>query len=56
MIILDNVITDRGSKYSVSGGPCRSGDEAQAVLAELKRTKKFAKSTHNSWGSSAAVR
>ena len=50
MIILDNVITDRGSKYAVAGGPCRSGDEAWAFLAELKRNKKFAKATHNSWG------
>ena len=50
MIILDNVITDRGSKYAVSGGPCHSADEARTFLAELKRNKRFAKATHNSWG------
>ena len=50
MIILDNVITDRGSKYAVSGGPCSSADEARIFLAELKRNKKIAKATHNSWG------
>ena len=50
MIILDSVITDRGSKYAVSGGPYRSADEARTFLAELKRNKKFAKATHNSWG------
>ena len=50
MIVLENVITDRGSKYAVSGGPCRSADEARAFLADLKRNKKFAKATHNSWG------
>ena len=50
MLILDNVITDRGSKYAVSGGACRSSDEARIFLAELKRNKKFAKATHNSWG------
>lgn len=50
MLILDNVIRDRGSRYAVSGGPCRSGDEARVFLAELKRNKKFAKATHNSWG------
>jgi putative IMPACT (imprinted ancient) family translation regulator len=50
MMILDNVITDRGSKYAVSGGPCRSADQAKAFLDELKRNKKFAKATHNSWG------
>lgn len=50
MIILDNVIVDRGSKYAVSGGSCRSADDARIFLAELKRSKKFAKATHNSWG------
>lgn len=50
MLILDNVITDRGSRYAVSGGECRSSDEARIFLAELKRNKKFAKATHNSWG------
>lgn len=50
MIILDNVIVDRGSRYAVSGGACRSADEARAFLAALKQTKKFAKATHNSWG------
>jgi putative IMPACT (imprinted ancient) family translation regulator len=49
MLILDNVISDRGSKYAVSGGPCRSADEARIFLAELKRNKKFARATHNSW-------
>jgi putative IMPACT (imprinted ancient) family translation regulator len=50
MMILDNVIADRGSKYAVSGGPCRSSDEARVFVAELKRNKRFAKATHNSWG------
>lgn len=50
MIILDNVIADRGSKYAVSGAPCRSAEEARALVVELKRNKKFAKATHNSWG------
>ena len=50
MITLDNVITDRGSKYAVSGGPCHAADEARRFLAELKSNKKFARATHNSWG------
>ncbi|TDQ67175.1 uncharacterized protein UPF0029 [Maritalea mobilis] len=49
MIILDNIISDRGSKYAVSGGPCHSADEAKAFIKELKRKKKFAKATHNTW-------
>ncbi|EBA08180.1 YigZ family protein [Sagittula stellata] len=50
MLILQNIISDRGSRYAVSGGPCASGEAAQAFLAQLKRNKKFAKATHNSWG------
>jgi putative IMPACT (imprinted ancient) family translation regulator len=49
MIILENIITDRGSKYAVSGGACHSADEAKVFLKELKRNKKFAKATHNTW-------
>jgi putative IMPACT (imprinted ancient) family translation regulator len=49
MKTLDNILTDRGSKYSVSGAPCASEQEAKALLKELKRNKKFAKATHNSW-------
>lgn len=43
----DNILTDRGSKYAVSGGPAASKDEALALVKELKRQKKFAKATHN---------
>ncbi|MCA0997491.1 MULTISPECIES: YigZ family protein [Roseobacteraceae] len=50
MRILENIISDRGSKYAVSGGPCASEEEAKAFLKELKRNKKFAKATHNTWG------
>ena len=49
MIILDNVITDRGSKYAVSGGACHSAGEARDFIAELKGNRKFAKATHHSW-------
>lgn len=50
MQVFDNVISDRGSKYAVSGGICRSEAEAKAFIRELKRIKKFAKATHNTWG------
>ena len=49
MIVLENIISDRGSRYAVSGGPCRNDAEARAFLKELKRRKKFAKATHNTW-------
>lgn len=50
MKIIDNVVTDRGSKYAVSGGVCQSANEAKAFIKELQRNKKFAKATHNTWG------
>lgn len=49
MQTFDRIISDRGSKYSVSGGECRSPDEASAFIKKLCRKKKFAKATHNTW-------
>ena len=49
MLVLDNIISDRGSKYAVSGGPCGSEEAAKSFIKELCRKKKFAKATHNSW-------
>ncbi len=46
---LENIITDRGSRYAVSGGPCHSAEDARIFLKQLKRQKKYAKATHNSW-------
>ena len=50
MLVLENIISDRGSRYAVSGGPCRSEQDAKRFLDDLKTRKKFAKATHNSWG------
>lgn len=50
MRVIEDIISDRGSKYAVSGAPCGSEEEAKALIRELKRTKKFAKATHNTWG------
>lgn len=44
-----HVLTDRGSKYAVSGGRVRARAEIDAFLKDLKRAKKFARATHNSW-------
>ncbi|RDW13344.1 YigZ family protein [Paracoccus thiocyanatus] len=49
LAVFDKIISDRGSRYAVSGGPACTRAEAQALLAELKRNKRFAKATHNSW-------
>ena len=50
MKVYENIITDRGSKYAVSGGDCNSAQEAKAFIKQLCRNKKFAKATHNTWG------
>ena len=44
-----NVLTDRGSKYAVSGGRATNRAEVDAFLKSLKRNKRFAKATHNTW-------
>lgn len=49
MLTLDNIISDRGSRYAVSGAPCCSAKEVDALLKALKSNRKFAKATHNSW-------
>lgn len=49
MLIFDKIISDRGSRYAVSGGPAANRDEVRALLADLRRNKRFAKATHHSW-------
>lgn len=46
---LKAVLSDRGSSYAVSGGPVRDRVEVSAFLKALKRDKKFARATHNTW-------
>lgn len=46
---IDPVLTDRGSKYAVSGAPADSRDAAKALVKNIKRAKKYAKATHNTW-------
>ncbi|MDC1454830.1 YigZ family protein [Amylibacter sp.] len=50
MKIIQNVLTDKGSKYSVSGGLAYSKLQARDFIKDLKRNKKFSKATHNTWG------
>lgn len=50
MLQIANVVTDRGSKYAVSGGPVTNRADIDAFLKQLKRDRKFAKATHNTWG------
>lgn len=47
---IEAVLSDKGSKYAVSGGPVASREQAAAFIKDLKRKKKYAKATHNTWG------
>ena len=49
MIRIDDVLRDRGSRYAVTGGPVQGRAGADAFVAALRREKRFAKATHNSW-------
>lgn len=49
MLMLGEVLRDRGSRYAVSGGPVAGRAGVEAFLAELKREKRYAKATHNTW-------
>lgn len=49
LTIYENVLTDRGSKYAVAGAPAATKQDALAAVKALKRDKKFAKATHNTW-------
>jgi len=49
MQVFENILTDRGSKYAVSGGPVDNRDEARQFVKALCRQKKFARATHNTW-------
>ncbi len=47
---LGNILSDRGSKYAVSGCPVGSRAEIDAAVKALLRDKAYTKATHNTWG------
>ena len=44
-----NIIVDRGSHYSVTGGKVLKREEVKEFFKKLKKDKKYASATHNSW-------
>jgi len=46
---IENVLSDRGSKYSVSGGAVTKTADVKKFLHKLTSKKKYAKATHNTW-------
>jgi putative IMPACT (imprinted ancient) family translation regulator len=49
MIVLEDLIRDRGSRYAAAIGTVRTKAEIEAFLATLRQHRKFAKATHHSW-------
>ncbi|WP_170331890.1 YigZ family protein [Ruegeria arenilitoris] len=49
LIRLGVILTDRGSKYAVSGAAVSTRADVDAVLQDLKTDKAYAKATHNTW-------
>ncbi|MEP1355852.1 MAG: YigZ family protein [Tateyamaria sp.] len=47
---LGHILTDKGSKYAVSGCPVTDRSMIDAALKSLKRDRSYAKATHNTWG------
>ena len=47
--IISSALSDRGSKYAVSGAQAYDKSEIDKLLKSLKSKKKFAKATHHSW-------
>jgi putative IMPACT (imprinted ancient) family translation regulator len=48
-------IVDRGSKYSVTGGAVEGVDDIKKFLERVKKDKKYAKATHNSYAARIAI-
>lgn len=49
MIVLEDLVRDRGSRYAAAAGIVASRQEIDAFLAALRRRRKFDKATHHSW-------
>ena len=47
--MLGAILSDKGSKYAVSGCAVRDSAGVDAALKLLKRDKAYAKATHNTW-------
>lgn len=48
-VLHEKIIEDRGSRYSVSIGRVEGREDIKSFLTTLKKRKKYAKATHNSW-------
>lgn len=49
MIVLEDILRDRGSRYAAAVGPVKSRSDIDAFLADLRQRRKFNRATHHSW-------
>ena len=49
MIVLEDVLRDRGSRYAATIGKVHSPQDIDTFLGTLRRRRKFDKATHHSW-------
>ncbi len=49
MIVLEDILRDRGSRYAAAVGVVRNRAEIDTLLAALRSRRRFAKATHHSW-------
>lgn len=55
MIILEDFLRDRGSRYAVAAGTVHTKADIDAFLAALRQRRKFDKATHHSWAALLAA-
>ena len=49
LVVFDKIISDRGSRYAVSGGTAHDRMGVETLLADLRGRGRFARATHHSW-------
>jgi putative IMPACT (imprinted ancient) family translation regulator len=49
MIVLEDLIRDRGSRYAAATGVVQSKAEIDSFLVALRQRRKFDRATHHSW-------
>lgn len=49
MIVLEDVLRDRGSRYAAAVGQVQDRAGIEALLAGLRRRRRFDRATHHSW-------
>jgi len=49
MVVLEDILRDRGSRYAAAVGRVTSPEDINAFLDALRRRRKFDKATHHSW-------